>query len=63
MTHPLVLPDTEHAALLVSELNTLLAPDGWELRTSRFISGLPVSAAFRIASDPGRMIRPADRRR
>ena len=57
MAHPLVQPDTDQAARLVAALNTLLAPDGWELRTGGFISGRPVYAASRTASGPGRMIR------
>jgi hypothetical protein len=57
MGHPLARPDTEQAARLVTSLNTLLAPDGWELRTSGFISGRPVYTPSRTASGPGRMIR------
>jgi AbiJ N-terminal domain 3 len=57
MAHPLVQPDTEQAARLVAALNVLLAPDGWELRTSSFMSGRPVYSASRTASGPGRMIR------
>ena len=57
MAHPLVQPDTEQALRLVTRLNSLLAPDGWELRTSRFISGRPVYAPVRTANGPGRMIR------
>jgi AbiJ N-terminal domain 3 len=57
MAHPLVQPDTDHAAQLVTSLNGLLTPDGWELRTGGFISGRPVYSASRIASGPGRMIR------
>jgi hypothetical protein len=57
MAHPLVRPDTEQAMRLVNHLNSLLAPDGWELRTSGFVSGRPVYAPGRSASGPGRMIR------
>jgi AbiJ N-terminal domain 3 len=57
MAHPLVRPDTGQAARLVTALNAILAPDGWELRTSGFISGRPVYAACRTVSGPGRMIR------
>jgi AbiJ N-terminal domain 3 len=57
MAHPLVQPDTEQAARLVASLNVLLAPDGWELRTARFISGRPVYSASRATSGAGRMIR------
>jgi hypothetical protein len=45
--HPLVRPDTGQATKLVIRLNSLLAPDGWELRASGFISGRPVYAASR----------------
>lgn len=57
MAHPLVLPDAEQAAKLVTALNTLLGPDGWELRMSGFISGRPVYAAFRIPGGAGHMVR------
>lgn len=57
MAHPLVRPDTGQVTKLVTRLNSLLAPDGWELRTSGFISGRPVYAASRIPGGPGRMIR------
>ena len=57
MAQPLVQPDTEQAMHLVSRLNSLLAPDGWELRTSGFTSGRPVYAPARAVNGPGRMIR------
>ncbi len=57
MAHPLVRPDTQQAMQLVTRLNGMLAPDGWELRTSGFISGRPVYAPARTANGPGRMIR------
>jgi hypothetical protein len=57
MAHPVAQPDTDQAARLVASLNTLLAPDGWELRTGGFISGRPVYSPSRTASGPGRMIR------
>jgi hypothetical protein len=57
MAHPLVQPDTHQAALLVTALNNLLAPDGWELRTGGFISGRPVYTATQVTSGPARMIR------
>jgi hypothetical protein len=41
----------------VTALNALLAPDGWELRTSGWVSGRPVYSPCRAASGPGRMIR------
>jgi hypothetical protein len=57
MTHPLVQPDTEEVTKLITRLNALLAPDGWQLRTSGFISGRPVYTAARTPTGPGRMIR------
>ena len=57
MAHPLVQPDTEQAMSLITRLNSLLAPDGWELRTADFISGRPVYAPARTPGGPGRMIR------
>lgn len=57
MAHPLVQPDTEQATKLIARLNSLLAPDGWELRTDGFISGRPVYAAARTPGGLGRMIR------
>jgi len=57
MAHPLAQPDTEQAVKLITHLNSLLAPDGWELRTSGFISGRPVYAAARTPSGPGRVTR------
>ncbi len=57
MAQPLVQPDIEQAVRLVTHLNGLLGPDGWELRTSGFVSGRPVYAPGRTATGPGRMIR------
>ncbi len=57
MAHPVVQPDTGKAMALVTRLNSLLSPDGWELRATGFISGRPVYAAVRIPGGPGRMIR------
>lgn len=48
--HPVVQPDAKQAADLVSELNQLLAPDGWSLREHRQISGRPVYAPARIGT-------------
>src|SRR6266568_900116 len=44
--HPEVQADTGIAARDVDELNRLLAPDGWMLRASEFISGRPVYTPF-----------------
>jgi AbiJ-like protein len=57
MAHPVVQPDTEKAMRLVARLNSLLSPDGWELRATEFISGRPVYTAVRTPGGPGRMIR------
>ncbi|MEX5710568.1 hypothetical protein AB1484_20215 [Parafrankia sp. FMc6] len=57
MAHPLVQPDAAQATNLITRLNALLAPDGWELRTSGFISGRPVYSAARTPTAPGRMLR------
>jgi hypothetical protein len=57
MAHPLVQPETEQAIKLIARLNSLLAPDGWELRTDAFISGRPVYAAARTPGGPDRMLR------
>ena len=57
MAHPIVQPDTGKAIALVTRLNSLLSPDGWELRATAFISARPVYAAVRIPGGPGRMIR------
>jgi len=40
--HPEVQTNTDLAARDVDELNKLLAPDGWMLRATEFISGRPV---------------------
>jgi hypothetical protein len=50
MTHPVVQPDTERAAEVVSELNLLLKPDGWMLKPQKQISGRPVYAPARTGS-------------
>jgi len=57
MADPLVRPDTGQATRLVTALNSILAPDGWELRTSGFVSDRPVYAASRTAAGLRRMIR------
>lgn len=41
MVHPTVRPDTAEAARLVASLNVHLAPDGWELASTKSISGRP----------------------
>jgi hypothetical protein len=53
MAHPVVVPDAEKATTLVTHLNRLLSPDGWELRVTGFISGRPVYSATRIPGGPG----------
>lgn len=53
MVHPVVQPDVERAASIVSELNRLLAPDGWMLKEHKQISGRPVYAPSRISDGAG----------
>jgi len=53
MVHPVVQPDTERAAGIVSDLNRLLMPDGWMLKPQRQISGRPVYAPARAGSGGG----------
>jgi hypothetical protein len=50
MVHPVVQPDTDRAAQIVSEFNRLLAPDGWMLKPQKQISGRPVYAPAHIGS-------------
>jgi hypothetical protein len=47
MVHPVVQPDTDRATKIVSDLNRLLAPDGWMLRPHKQLSGRPVYAPTR----------------
>lgn len=63
MAHPLVQPDPEQAIKLVTQLNSLLALDGWELRTSGFISGRPFYGASRTPGGAGTYASPETRRR
>jgi hypothetical protein len=53
MVHPVVQPDTGRAAKIVSDLNDLLALDGWMLRSHKQISGRPVYAPARTESGAG----------
>jgi hypothetical protein len=53
LVHPVVQPDTDRAAQMVSEMNRLLAPDGWMLKQQKQTSGRPVYAAARIGSGGG----------
>lgn len=46
--HPVVRSDGEEAHTLVTELNRILANDGWELFENKQISGRPVFAAHQI---------------
>jgi hypothetical protein len=59
MAHPLVQPDTEQATKLVTRLNSLLAPDGWELRTrARLeVAATPTGLASSTGSAPCRLTR------
>lgn len=53
LVHPVVQPDTDRAAQIASELNRLLAPDGWMLKPQKRISGRPVYAPARAGSGGG----------
>jgi hypothetical protein len=53
MVHPVVQPDTERAAQIVTELNKLLAPDGWMLKEHKQLSGRPVYAPARTGTGAG----------
>ncbi|WP_405539491.1 DUF4263 domain-containing protein [Streptomyces sp. NBC_00075] len=49
MVHPEVAADVEEAIKHVEELNLLLAPDGWGLRSHEFLSGRPLYEPVRVA--------------
>jgi hypothetical protein len=53
MVHPVVQPNAERAAEIVTELNRLLAPDGWMLKEHRQMSGLPIYAPARMGTGAG----------
>ncbi|WP_306972095.1 AbiJ-related protein [Streptomyces canus] len=46
--HPEVAADVEAAMKQVEELNRLLAPDGWGLRSNEFLSGRPIYTPVRL---------------
>ncbi|MEU3787738.1 Shedu anti-phage system protein SduA domain-containing protein [Streptomyces sp900129855] len=48
MVHPEVAASVEEAMKQVEELNRLLAPDGWGLRSYDFLSGRPIYTPVRI---------------
>ncbi|MEU9413746.1 Shedu anti-phage system protein SduA domain-containing protein, partial [Streptomyces sp. NPDC048281] len=48
MVHPEVAADVEEAVKHVEELNLLLAPDGWALRSHEFLSGRPLYEPVRV---------------
>ncbi|MFG3532773.1 Shedu anti-phage system protein SduA domain-containing protein [Streptomyces sp. NPDC047917] len=48
MVHPDVAADVEEAIKHVEELNLLLAPDGWGLRSYEFLSGRPLYEPVRV---------------
>ena len=50
MVHPVVQPDTDRAAKIVSDLNRFLAPDGWMLKAHKQLSGRPVYAPARAGA-------------
>ncbi|TQF01485.1 hypothetical protein E6W39_03520 [Kitasatospora acidiphila] len=49
VVHPEVVADVEEATGHVKELNRLLAPDGWGLRSYEFVSGRPLYTPVRVA--------------
>jgi hypothetical protein len=52
MVHPVVRPDADSAAAIVTDLNKLLAPDGWMLKPQTQLSSRPVYAPARTADAP-----------
>ncbi|MFJ2623882.1 Shedu anti-phage system protein SduA domain-containing protein [Streptomyces sp. NPDC087532] len=48
VVHPEVAADVGEATKHVEELNLLLAPDGWGLRTHEFLSGRPLYKPVRV---------------
>ncbi|PJM91429.1 Shedu anti-phage system protein SduA domain-containing protein [Streptomyces sp. CB01373] len=48
MVHPEVAASIEEAMKQVEELNRLLAPDGWGLRSYEFLSGRPIYTPVRL---------------
>ncbi|MDV9168625.1 DUF4263 domain-containing protein [Streptomyces sp. W16] len=48
VVHPEVAADVEEAMKHVEELNLLLAPDGWGLRSGGFLSGRPLYEPVRV---------------
>ncbi|WP_240812808.1 hypothetical protein [Streptomyces sp. DASNCL29] len=48
MVHPEVAASVEEAMKQVEELNRLLAPDGWGLRSYDFLSGRPIYTPVRL---------------
>lgn len=48
MVHPEVAAGVEEAMKQVEELNRLLAPDGWGLRSYEFLSGRPIYTPVRL---------------
>jgi hypothetical protein len=53
MVHPVVQPSAERSAEIVTELNRLLAPDGWLLTEKGQMSGRPVYAPTRTGTSGG----------
>jgi hypothetical protein len=50
MVHPVVQPDADRTAEIVSSLNSFLAPDGWMLKPHKQLSGRPVYAPARTGT-------------
>ncbi|MEP7194324.1 MAG: abortive infection family protein [Actinomycetota bacterium] len=50
MVHPVVRPDADEVTKLVTEFNTHLRPDGYQLTEASSISGRPIYAGTRITA-------------
>ena len=55
--HPVVRPDAEDAARIVTALNDMLRPDGWQLTISGRLSGRPVYTPARLGEGAGAALR------
>jgi hypothetical protein len=52
LLHPLVRQDVREAASISTELNKLLAPDGYKLAATSYLSGRPIYSAVEIDPQP-----------
>jgi len=59
VVHPVVRPDADEVAALVSRFNDLLRPDGFKLAVERTMSGRPIygSATVTVTHQPSRALR------